>query len=150
MKYNVSTEFDLQDFYLLKVKADRLEKQFEKANTSIKELEEAEPEKSSGSSIVLEPNVSLIATVMAFGTPGTPTYSFTVAGTNNPTITRKTTAYPSNAEPISMFHIIWDGLHGQIDWNDCYWLIERNEQPGDITLTFPTEYGYKISINYNI
>ena len=87
---------------------------------------------------------------MEFGTPGTPTYSFTVSGTNSPTVIRKSTGYPANAEPISMFHVIWDGLHGQIDWNDCYWLIERNEQPGDVTLTFPNEYGYRISINYNI
>ena len=143
MKYNTCMEFDLQDYHFLKATTDSLEKK----------LTEMFPEKSTGKSIVLEANVPMIATVMAFGTPSTPstpTYSFTVSGTNSPTVNRKTTNYPSHAEPISMFHIVWDGLHGQIDWNGCYWLIERNEQPGDITLTFPNEYGYRISINYNI
>ena len=140
MKYNTCMEFDLQDYHFLKATTDTLEKK----------LTEMFPEKSTGKSIVLEANVPMIATVMAFGTPDTPTYSFTVSGENSPTIIRKSTGYPANAEPISMFHIVWDGLHGQIDWNDCYWLIERNEQPGDVTLTFPNEYGYRISINYNI
>ena len=136
-------EFDLQDYHFLKSTTDAIQ-------TKLDKVEKTFPEKSTGSSIVLEANVFMIATVMAFGTPGTPTYSFTVSGENSPTIIRKSTGYPANAEPISMFHIVWDGLHGQIDWNDCYWLIERNEQPGDVTLTFPNEYGYRISINYNI
>lgn len=140
-------EFDLQDYHFLKASIDSLEKKLDKVED---EANQMFPENSTGRSIVLEANVPMIATVMAFGTPGTPTYSFTVSGTNSPTVIRKSTGYPANAEPISMFHVVWDGLHGQIDWNDCYWLIERNEQPGDVTLTFPNEYGYRISINYNI
>ena len=136
-------EFDLQDYHFLKATTDTMQSKLDK-------VEKMFPEKSTGKSIVLEANVPMIATVMAFGTPDTSTYSFTVSGENSPTIIRKSTGYPANAEPISMFHIVWDGLHGQIDWNDCYWLIERNEQPGDVTLTFPNEYGYRISINYNI
>ena len=136
-------EFDLQDYHFLKTTTDTMQSKLDK-------VEKMFPEKSTGKSIVLEANVPMIATVMAFGTPDTSTYSFTVSGENSPTIIRKSTGYPANAEPISMFHIVWDGLHGQIDWNDCYWLIERNEQPGDVTLTFPNEYGYRISINYNI
>ena len=136
-------EFDLQDYHFLKSTTDAIQ-------TKLDKVEKTFPEKSTGSSIVLEANVPMIATVMAFGTPDTPTYSFTVSGENSPTIMRKSTGYPANAESISMFHIVWDGLHGQIDWNGCYWLIERNEQPGDITLTFPNEYDYRISINYNI
>ena len=137
-------EFDLQDYHFLKSTTDAIQTRLDKVET------EMLPEKSTGRSIVLETNVPMIATVMVFGTPSTTTYSFTVSGTNNPTVNRKTTNDPSHAEPISMFHIVWDGLHGQIDWNGCYWLIERNEQPGDITLTFPNEYDYRISINYNI
>lgn len=147
MKYNTCMEFDLQDYHFLKASIDSLEKKLDKVED---EANQMFPENSTGRSIVLEANVPMIATVMAFGTPGTPTYSFTVSGTNSPTVIRKSTGYPANAEPISMFHVVWDGLHGQIDWNDCYWLIERNEQPGDVTLTFPNEYGYRISINYNI
>ena len=147
MKYNTCMEFDLQDYHFLKATTDSLEKKLDKVETEITQMF---PEKSTGRSIVLESNVPMIATVMAFGTPDTSTYSFTVSGENSPTIIRKSTGYPANAEPISMFHIVWDGLHGQIDWNNCYWLIERNEQPGDVTLTFPNEYGYHISINYNI
>ena len=135
-------EFDLQDYHFLKSTTDAIQ-------TKLDKVEEMFPEKSTGSSIVLEANVPMIATVMAFGTPSNPTYSFTVSG-NSATVNRKTTNNPSHAEPISMFHIVWDGLHGQIDWNGCYWLIERNEQPGDVTLTFPNEYDYRISINYNI
>lgn len=147
MKYNTSMEFDLQDYHFLKSTTDSLNKKIDKVEDEVNQMF---PEKSTGRSIILEANVPLIATVMAFGTPSTPTYSFTVSGTNNPTLSRKSTSYPTNAEPISMFHVVWDGLHGQIDWNDCYWLIERNEQAGDVTLTFPNEYGYRISINYNI
>lgn len=147
MRYNTCREFDLQDYHFLKASIDSLEKKLDKVED---EANQMFPENSTGRSIVLEANVPMIATVMAFGTPGTPTYSFTVSGTNSPTVIRKSTGYPANAEPISMFHVVWDGLHGQIDWNDCYWLIERNEQPGDVTLTFPNEYGYRISINYNI
>lgn len=147
MKYNTCMEFDLQDYHFLKSTTDSIQTKLDKVEDEVTQML---PENSTGSSIVLEPNVPLIATVMAFGTPSTPTYSFSVSGTNSPTINRKTTNYPANAEPISMFHVVWDGLHGQIDWNDCYWLIERNEQPGDVTLTFPNEYGYRISINYNI
>lgn len=147
MKYNTYMEFDLQDYHFLKASTDSLEKKLDKVEDEVNQMF---PENSTGRSIVLEANVPMIATVMAFGTPGTPTYSFTVSGTNSPTVIRKSTGYPANAEPISMFHVVWDGLHGQIDWNDCYWLIERNEQPGDVTLTFPNEYGYRISINYNI
>lgn len=147
MKYNTCMEFDLQDYHFLKASIDSLENKLDKVED---EANQMFPENSTGRSIVLEANVPMIATVMAFGTPGTPTYSFTVSGTNSPTVIRKSTGYPANAEPISMFHVVWDGLHGQIDWNDCYWLIERNEQPGDVTLTFPNEYGYRISINYNI
>lgn len=147
MKYNTCREFDLQDYHFLKASIDSLEKKLDKVED---EANQMFPENSTGRSIVLEANVPMIATVMAFGTPGTPTYSFTVSGTNSPSVIRKSTGYPANAEPISMFHVVWDGLHGQIDWNDCYWLIERNEQPGDVTLTFPNEYGYRISINYNI
>ena len=143
MKYNTCMEFDLQDYHFLKTTTDTMQSKLDK-------VEKMFPEKSTGKSIVLEANVPMIATVMAFGTPNTPTYSFTVSGENSPTIMRKSTGYPANAEPISMFHIVWDGLHGQINWNNCYWLIERNEQPGDVTLTFPNEYGYRISINYNI
>lgn len=144
MKYNTCMEFDLQDYHFLKASIDSLEKKLDKVED---EANQMFPENSTGRSIVLEANVPMIATVMAFGTP---TYSFTVSGTNSPTVIRKSTGYPANAEPISMFHVVWDGLHGQIDWNDCYWLIERNEQPGDVILTFPNEYGYRISINYNI
>lgn len=147
MKYNTYMEFDLQDYYFLKSTTDSINKKLESVEDEVTSML---PEKSTGRSIILEPNVPMIATVMAFGTPSTPTYSFTVSGTNNPTVIRKSTSYPVNAEPISMFHVVWDGLHGQIDWNDCYWLIERNEQSGDVTLTFPNEYGYRISINYNI
>ena len=150
MKYNTSMEFDLQDYHFLKSTTDAIQTKLDKVET---EITQKFPEKRTGRSIELEGNVPMIATVMAFGTPSTPstpTYSFTVSGENSPTIIRKSTGYPANAEPISMFHIVWDGLHGQIDWNDCYWLIERNEQPGDVTLTFPNEYGYRISINYNI
>lgn len=147
MKYNTSMEFDLQDYHFLKSTTDSINKKLESVEDEVTSML---PEKSTGRSIILEPNVPMIATVMAFGTPSTPTYSFTVSGTNNPTLARKSTSYPVNAEPISMFHVVWDGLHGQIDWNDCYWLIERNEQSGDVTLTFPNEYGYRISINYNI
>ena len=143
MKYNTCMEFDLQDYHFLKTTTDTMQSKLDK-------VEKMFPEKSTGKSIVLEANVPMIATVMAFGTPDTPTYSFTVSGENSPTIIRKSTGYPANAEPISMFHIVWDGLHGQINWNNCYWLIEKNEQPGDVTLTFPNEYGYRISINYNI
>ena len=143
-------EFDLQDYHFLKSTTDAIQARLDKVETEISTGRSIVPEKSIGRSIVLEANVPMIATVMAFGTPSTPTYSFTVSGTNSPTVNRKTTNYPSHAEPISMFHIVWDGLHGQIDWNGCYWLIERNEQPGNITLTFPNEYDYRISINYNI
>ena len=143
MKYNTCMEFDLQDYHFLKSTTDAIQ-------TKLDKVEKTFPEKSTSNSIVLEANVPMIATVMAFGTPSTPTYSFTVSGTNSPTVNRKTTNNPSHAEPISMFHIVWDGLHGQIDWNGCYWLIERNEQPGNVTLTFPNEYDYRISINYNI
>lgn len=147
MKYNTSMEFDLQDYHFLKSTTDSIRHKLDKVEDEVTQMF---PEHSTGNQIILQPNVPLIATVMAFGTPSTPTYSFAVSGTNSPTINRKTTSYPSNAEPISMFHVVWDGLHGQIDWNDCYWLIERNEQAGDVTLTFPNEYGYRISINYNI
>lgn len=147
MKYNTYMEFDLLDYHFLKASTDSLGKKLDKVEDEVNQMF---PENSTGRSIVLEANVPMIATVMAFGTPGTPTYSFTVSGINSPTVNRKTTNYPAHAEPISMFHVVWDGLHGQIDWNDCYWLIERNEQPGDVTLTFPNEYGYRISINYNI
>ena len=147
MKYNTCMEFDLQDYHFLKSTTDAIQAKLDKVETKITQTF---PEKSTGRSIVLEANVPMIATVMAFGTPSTPTYSFTVSGTNSPTVNRKTTNNPSHAEPISMFHIVWNGLHGQIDWNGCYWLIERNEQPGNITLTFPNEYEYRISINYNI
>lgn len=147
MKYNTCMEFDLQDYHFLKSTTDSLSKKLDEVEDEVTSML---PEKSTGRSIILEPNVPMIATVMAFGTPSTPTYSFTVSGTNNPTVIRKSTSYPVNAEPISMFHVVWDGLHGQIDWNDCYWLIERNEQSGDVTLTFPNEYGYRISLNYNI
>lgn len=147
MKYNTCMEFDLQDYHFLKSTTDSINKKLDEVEDEVTSML---PEKSTGRSIILEPNVPMIATVMAFGTPSTPTYSFTVSGTNNPTVIRKSTSYPVNAEPISMFHVVWDGLHGQIDWNDCYWLIERNEQSGDVTLTFPNEYGYRISINYNI
>lgn len=147
MKYNTCMEFDLQDYHFLKSTTDSINKKLDKVEDEVTQMF---PENSTGRSIVLEPNVPLIATVIASGTPDTPTYSFTVSGSNNPTVKRVTIDYPDTAEPISMFHIIWDGLHGQIDWNDCYWLIERNEQPGDVTLTFPNEYAYRISINYNI
>ena len=143
MKYNTCMEFDLQDYHFLKSTTDAIQIKLDK-------VEKTFPEKSTRNSIVLKTNVPMIATVMAFGTTSDPTYSFTVSGTNSPTVNRKTTNNPSHAEPISMFHIVWDGLHGQIDWNGCYWLIERNEQPGDVTLTFPNEYDYRISINYNI
>ena len=147
-------EFDLQDYHFLKSTTDAIQVRLDKVETEKKKKKSTGrsivPEKSTGNSIVLEANVPMIATVMAFGTPSTSTYSFTVSGTNSPTVNRKTTNNPSHAEPISMFHIVWDGLHGQIDWNGCYWLIERNEQPGNITLTFPNEYDYRISINYNI
>ena len=143
MKYNTCMEFDLQDYHFLKSTTDAIQ-------TKLDKVEKTFPEKSTSNSIVLKTNVPMIATVMAFGTTSDPTYSFTVSGTNSPTVNRKTTNNPSHAEPISMFHIVWDGLNCQIDWNGCYWLIERNEQPGDVTLTFPNEYGYRISINYNI
>ena len=145
MKYNTCMEFDLQDYHFLKSTTDAIQTKLDKVETQINQM--SPKKRSTGRSIVLEANVPMIATVMAFGTPDTPTYSFTVSGTNSPTVNRKTTNYPSHAEPISMFHIVWDGLHGQIEWNGCYWLIEGN---GDITLTFPNEYGYRISINYNI
>ena len=151
MKYNTCMEFDLQDYHFLKSTTDAIQAKLDKIETEMFPTGRSiVPEKSTGRSIVLEANVPMIATVMAFGTPSTPTYSFTVSGTNSPTVNRKTTNYPSHAEPISMFHIVWDGLHGQINWNGCYWLIEKNEQPGNITLTFPNEYDYRISINYNI
>lgn len=142
MKYNTCMEFDLQDYHFLKSTTDAIQAKLDK-------VEKTFPEKSTGRSIVLEANVPMIATVMAFGTPSTPTYSFTVSG-NSATVNRKTTNNPSHTQPISVFHIVWDGLHGQIDWNDCYWSVERNEEPGNITLTFPNEYDYRISINYNI
>ena len=128
---------------MLKNSVEENEKKLDKVDDEITQML---PEKSTGNSVILQRNVACLIDVIASGTPATKTYSFTVS--NGATIERQSTAYPASAEPVSRFSIVWDGLHGQIDWNGCYWLVERNEQPIDVTLTFPAEYGYKITLNY--
>lgn len=143
MKYSFQN-FSEQDYFLTKVTLARLEGKVDRIQD---ETDAMFPEKSTGRSVILERNIPCRVEVIASGTPSTPTYSFTVSPAAA-SLVRKSTDFPETAEPVSAFTIVWDGLHGQIDWNGCYWLIERNEQPVDITLTFPNEYGYKISIFY--
>lgn len=144
MKYNICAEFDLQDFFLTKIALAKLEGKVDRIQD---ETDAMFPEKSTGHSVILERNTPCRVEVIASGTPSTPTYSFTVSP-SAASLVRKSTDFPEAAEPVSAFTIVWDGLHGHISWNGCHWLVERNEQPVDITLTFPDEYEYKISIFY--
>ena len=154
MKYNTCTELDLQDYHFLKSITDSLEKKLDKVEDEVTSML---PEKSTGNSIILEKNVTLIADIIVTqyldGASQAPAFT---TSTGMP-ISRATTSQPQFINEVSEMRICWttytDDFGGEysqgiIYWNGCIYTIHTPGSQTQWTLTLPEGFNYKITKNY--
>ena len=154
MKYNTCTEFDLQDYHFLKSITDSLEKKLDKVEDEVTSML---PEKSTGNSIILEKNVTLIADIIVTqyldGASQAPAFTTSTGMT----ISRETTSQPQFINEVSEMRICWttytDDFGGEysqgiINWNGCIYTIHTPGSQTQWTLTLPEGFNYKITKNY--
>lgn len=147
-------EFDLQDYHFLKSTTDSIQTKLDKVEDEVTSML---PEKSTGNSIILEKNVTLIADIIVtqFLDGASQAPEFTTS--TGMTINRETASQPQFISEVSEMRICWTtytddfgGLYTQgiINWNGCIYTLHTPGNQTQWTLTLPEGFNYKITKNY--